>query len=63
MAGFHSWWRVRVTKTFLLVAFSAAPLLADNTRIVFDLPGTIECRDVTPKDFAAAHPSLKVIEG
>ena len=37
--------------------------VADETRIVFDLPDTIECRDVTPEQFAAAHASLKVIEG
>ena len=33
----------------------------DDTKIVFDLPETVECRDVTPKDFAAGA-TLKVIE-
>ncbi len=31
-------------------------------QVTFDLPDTIECRDVTPREFAAAHPTLKVIE-
>jgi hypothetical protein len=48
----------------LIVALliSAAPAFAVETRIAFDLPSSIECRDVTPKEFAAAHPALKVIE-
>lgn len=63
MLGFNALGRSLVAATLLIAAFSAAPLFADNARIVFDLPQTIECRDVTPKDFATAHPSLKVIEG
>ncbi|MGD9723994.1 MAG: hypothetical protein AB7O59_21560 [Pirellulales bacterium] len=35
---------------------------SDPTRIVFDLPLTVECRDASPTDFAAAHPTLMVIE-
>ena len=34
----------------------------DTTRIKFDIPEKIECRDVTPEKYAAAHPTLKVIE-
>ncbi len=41
---------------------STSPSYAWATQVSFDLPDTIECRDVTPRDFAAAHPSLKVIE-
>ena len=63
MLGFHALTRSLVVATVLMSAFSAPPLLAENARVVFDLPETIECRDVTPKDFAAAHPTLKVIEG
>ena len=38
------------------------PALAPATQVVFDLPDAIECRDVTPADFASVHPALKVIE-
>src|SRR5262249_34525397 len=38
------------------------PSLAAAAQVGFDLPGAIECREVTPADFAAAHPTLKVIE-
>lgn len=34
----------------------------EDARITFDLPDAIECRDVTPPEFVAAHSSLKVIE-
>lgn len=33
-----------------------------ETRVLFDIPDKIECRDVTPDKCAAAHPDLKVIE-
>ena len=63
MLGFNALARFLVAATLLISAFSTLPLFADNAQVVFDLPETIECKDVTPKDFAAAHPSLKVIEG
>jgi hypothetical protein len=44
-----------------LVAFDAPPQ-ARAAEIAFDLPESIECRDVTPADFAA-RAYLKVIEG
>jgi hypothetical protein len=34
-----------------------------ETRVMFDVPDSIECRDVTPEKCAAAHPNLKAIEG
>ena len=34
-----------------------------RAQIAFDLPPAIECREVTPPDFHAAHPTLKVVEG
>ncbi|MES1213626.1 MAG: hypothetical protein ABUL64_03485 [Singulisphaera sp.] len=46
----------------LLLACHAWPAAAD-TRVVFDVPDSIECRDVTPEKCAAAHPNLKAIEG
>jgi hypothetical protein len=51
-----------VAASLVFAADSVVPILSDSSRIVFDLPDTIECRDVTPTDFATAHPSLKVIE-
>jgi hypothetical protein len=38
------------------VVWSAAP------EVTFDIPFTIECRDVTPKGFRETHPSEKIIE-
>ena len=46
-----------------VAAFLAICAVSRGTEIAFDLPDTIECRDATPADFAAAHPALKVIEG
>jgi hypothetical protein len=46
-----------------VLAFSLGTSRADDAQVTFDLPDTIECRDATPKDFQAAHPTLKVIEG
>lgn len=47
----------------LLVAASCGSASAADTQVAFDIPDTIECRDVTPANCAAAHPHLKVIEG
>ena len=49
-----------VTLSVALSMLCCVDLLA--AQISFDLPDTIECRDVTPSDFAASHPTLKVIE-
>jgi hypothetical protein len=47
----------------LAIAFSCAfSAPSPGAEIVFDLPESVECRDVTPADFAAAE-YLKVIEG
>lgn len=40
----------------------AGHCVAAETRVVFDIPDKLECRDVTPDTCAAAHPQLKVIE-
>jgi hypothetical protein len=34
-----------------------------DTQVVFDLPVAIECREVTPPEFAEVHPTMKVVEG
>ncbi|HEY4313767.1 MAG TPA: hypothetical protein VGN12_30280 [Pirellulales bacterium] len=36
--------------------------IAADTKILFDVPDTIECTDATPEKFRANHPNLKVIE-
>jgi hypothetical protein len=48
--------------TLSYFAIASSPSHAADTKVAFDVPDTIECRDVTPQDFVAAHPSLKVIE-
>ena len=48
--------------TLLCFSLANSSSQAAETKVVFDVPDTIECRGVTPKDFVAAHPSLKVIE-
>ena len=53
---------VLVAASLLVAAGTIQPIHSDSAKIVFDLPDTVECRDVTPTDFAEAHPSLKVIE-
>jgi hypothetical protein len=50
-----------VLTAVLLIACGAANLLT-AAEVSFDLPESIECRDVTPPNFAAAD-YLKVIEG
>ena len=37
--------------------------MASAVQIAFDLPSSIECRDVTSKEFAGANPNLKMVEG
>jgi len=44
------------------LAAAGRPASAGDTRVLFDIPDKIECRDVTPEKCAAAHPDLKVIE-
>lgn len=45
-----------------LALFNRPATAAETTRVLFDIPDKIECRDVTPETCAAAHPTLKVIE-
>ena len=35
---------------------------ASHTKVAFDIPSKVECRDVTPEKCAKAHPTMKVIE-
>ena len=54
-------WPVLAAVVLSLVAGDvAAP--ARGAEVAFDLPSSIECRDVTSIDFAAAHPDLKMVE-
>ena len=47
---------------FSVLGLTGNRALAADTQVIFDLPDTIECTDVTPEKFAANHPDLKVIE-
>ncbi|HEX3658212.1 MAG TPA: hypothetical protein VHV55_20660 [Pirellulales bacterium] len=55
---------VRLLNPLLIASLTACAGLASGaeTRVLFDIPDKIECRDVTPDKCAAAHPDLKVIE-
>lgn len=55
---------VRLLNPLLIASLTACTGLASGaeTRVLFDIPDKIECRDVTPDKCAAAHPDLKVIE-
>ena len=53
----------RLVLAFVIVSIFVLPsALAAETQVLFDLPDTIECTDVTPKTFAVNNPTLKVIE-
>lgn len=56
----------RAAQALVLLAASHYALLArslaEDARVLFDVPDKIECRDVTPAKCAALHPTLKVIE-
>lgn len=47
----------------LLTVIGFAASAAAETRVQFDIPDAIECRDVTPEKCKAEHPQLKAIEG
>ncbi len=56
--------RSAANKAGLLLALAIAPqLVHGETHVTFDIPDSIECRDVTPEKCAAAHPHVKAIEG
>jgi hypothetical protein len=55
--------RLSLTAALLMANCLFVAARTRGTEILFDLPDAIECRDVTPPDFAAAHPALKVVEG
>ncbi len=63
MAAFLRLRRLATALAVLVSVASSAAAAAPDTRIVFDLPPAIECRDVTPDDFRQVHPTLKVVEG
>ena len=47
----------------LCVAIDRDFAASADVRVAFDIPASIECRDVTPAKCAAEHPNLKAIEG
>lgn len=51
-----------IAASLFVAARAAPPFFSEPAKVVFDLPLTVECRDVSPTDFAEAHPTLKVIE-
>jgi hypothetical protein len=46
----------------IMVAYSTMPSVSLGAEIAFDLPSSIECRDVTTKEFAVAHFNLRMVE-
>ena len=62
MAMHHVLPRILSVATLLVSSLVGMPDVVQGAQVGFDLPNTIECRDVTPADFATAHPTLKVIE-
>ena len=49
----------------ILMAVFAVSMMHSAVRgaqVAFDLPSSIECRDVTTREFAALHPDLRLIE-
>ena len=63
MAAIESIRRWLAVCSVAISTWSVRASAARATQIDFDLPDAIECRDVTPPDFQAAHPTLKVVEG
>ncbi len=62
MATFHFALRTFFAAALFVSAISTSSA-SFGAQVIFDLPETIECRDVTPAEFAPAHPNLKVVEG
>jgi hypothetical protein len=52
---------LKLALTLLALTSNPAFLSAANVDVAFDLPSSIECRDVTTPDFAAAHPGMKCV--
>ena len=48
--------------TVSILALAGTVSTAADPQVIFDLPDTIECTEVTPEKFRANHPDLKVIE-
>jgi hypothetical protein len=51
-----------LTRSLIVVVVAAAARAACAAEVKFDLPSSVECCDVTTKEFAQTHPTLKVIE-
>jgi hypothetical protein len=50
------------TAAVLLAALSKMPSASYATEVTFDLPSSVECLDVTSKEFAQVNPTLKIVE-
>jgi len=55
-------WARAAAVALAVIVLSGRPAAAADTRVVFDIPDKLECRNVTPDTCAKAHPQLKVIE-
>ncbi|MBI3837864.1 MAG: hypothetical protein HY288_08025 [Planctomycetia bacterium] len=62
MATRNSLLRILGVTVLFVSTFSLTHSASCGASVVFDLPDTIECREVTPEEFIAAYPNLKVIE-
>jgi hypothetical protein len=51
------------TFLFVLVSMSTRFAVADEPSLTFDFGRTLECRDVTPPEFAESYPDERIIEG
>lgn len=51
-----------ITRCLLTSILSCGAFVSLADEVAFDLPSSIECRDVTTVEFAQAHPELKLIE-
>ncbi len=45
------------------IALAEAPAVLCGAQVAFDLPSSIECHDISSKEFVCANPNLKTIEG
>ena len=61
--GARTTWVVNAATATMLAQVLLVSQSTAETRVTFDLPDAIECRDVTPEKCRAQHPHLKAIEG
>ena len=56
---------ISLARVAMLVAMALAtmPAVLCGAQVAFDLPSSIECHEISSKEFACANPNLKMIEG